>query len=165
MRALPRQAIPRSCVTRIIEVTRQVELTRPSTVHMETDGSDPACSNMIGAAGGFARCSHRHHGFPRLPNRDDPPGPVLGSQERRLDEAGGEDSGLSFQAERRSPSRAASTAPSTIVTNMEYLLAAQGIPSGARIDRWMGALSRSTDRRVAVGGRRAPEAGPADPRN
>jgi len=37
--------------------------------------------------------------------------------------------------ERRSPSRAASTAPSTIVTNMEYLLAARGIPSDARTDR------------------------------
>jgi len=30
----------------------QLALTLPSTVHIDTDGLDPACSNMIGAAGG-----------------------------------------------------------------------------------------------------------------
>ena len=34
---------------------------------------------------------------------------------------------LSSQAERRSPSRAASSAPSTIVTNMEHLLTVERI--------------------------------------
>jgi hypothetical protein len=35
-----------------VEIRDQLALTLPSTVHIDTDGLDPARSNMIGAAGG-----------------------------------------------------------------------------------------------------------------
>jgi hypothetical protein len=98
----------------------QLALTLPSTVHIDTDGLDPARSNMIGAAGGFpdaliaitASFDSQNVTIRHVPSsarkRDDSMNP-----------AGSSASVTSFQAERRSSSLVASTEPSTIVTNIE----------------------------------------------
>src|SRR3990172_7457555 len=84
---------------------------------METHGLDPACSNMISAAGGspdprmVITASFDSH---TVTIRQVP------SSARKSDDSmspAGREAVLSSQAERRSPSRTASTTPSTIVTN------------------------------------------------
>ena len=114
---------PPSCGARRaigVDIGDQLALTLPSTVHIDTDGLDPARSNIIGAAGGSpdaliaitASFDSQNVTTRHVPSsarkRDDSMNP-----------AGSSASITSFQAERRSSSLVASTEPSTIVTNIE----------------------------------------------
>src|SRR5215218_5658660 len=103
-----------------VESGDQLARTLPSTIHIDTDGLDPARSNMIGAAGGFpdaliamtASFDSQNVTIRHVPSsarkRDD-----------SINPAGSSASITSFQADRRSSSLVVSTGPSTIVTNIE----------------------------------------------
>jgi len=103
-----------------VEIGDQLALTLPSTVHIDTDGLDPARSNMTGAAGGSpdaliaitASFDSQNVTIRHVPSsarkRDDSMNP-----------GGSSASVAPFQAERRSSCLVPSTEPSTIVTNIE----------------------------------------------